>query len=517
MPRGQRFLGPAMESTGVLVSYTYGEGRLSESYGSSGILIDHNWILTHGSLMKPAIFRNTSILNFVDLLTPGEIIEIPENISCQLNFQISEDRASDPEEPQDIHQAEGCAVAAWKCPLLKDTLENVFLTWSFDKLSESNRILLPVFLLVQLQDIQGNGSTVREVLERLHSILVTPGRGQNIEVQATPFGNPVFIHSVARGVVSNIIGSHKSVILTDANAVPGCEGGPVYMIRNNSEKILCGMVIAPLSWCRGEWVDYTFVANLKPSLERILENHGTQELIEKDSKEQDSKLAVLLDKSVLVVKCGAGWGSGILLDKKTGTILTCSHVVKEAPRSRIKVLHRSNCEKGGGTSTWARLIYRTPDGKPYDVAVLKVDPGEISPTLVDIAIGTDPVQRGDAAATAGFPFFSSNLPTVSRGNVSKCLSCMIQTTCCVQSGTSGGPVVRWPTGEMLGMIVCNAISSSNSALYTRLNMAIPVSVLKGPLDEYIRTGDVRVLECLESDDPTVRQTWSLYVVPVSKI
>lgn len=31
-----------------------------------------------------------------------------------------------------------------------------------------------------------------------------------------------------------------------------------------------GMVIAPLSWCRGEWVDYTFAANLAPCMLNIL-------------------------------------------------------------------------------------------------------------------------------------------------------------------------------------------------------------------------------------------------------
>jgi len=31
------------------------------------------------------------------------------------------------------------------------------------------------------------------------------------------------------------------------------------------------MVIAPLSWCRGEWVDYTFAANLAPCLFDILQ------------------------------------------------------------------------------------------------------------------------------------------------------------------------------------------------------------------------------------------------------
>lgn len=36
------------------------------------------------------------------------------------------------------------------------------------------------------------------------------------------------------------------------------------------------MVIAPLSWCREEWVDYTFGANLAPCLISILEKNGSR-------------------------------------------------------------------------------------------------------------------------------------------------------------------------------------------------------------------------------------------------
>jgi len=38
----------------------------------------------------------------------------------------------------------------------------------------------------------------------------------------------------------------------------------------SKHRIISGMVIAPLSWCRGEWVDYTFAANLMPCVLNIL-------------------------------------------------------------------------------------------------------------------------------------------------------------------------------------------------------------------------------------------------------
>ena len=33
-------------------------------------------------------------------------------------------------------------------------------------------------------------------------------------------------------------------------------------------------MVAVLSWCRGEWVDYTFAANLQPCLARVLGKDG---------------------------------------------------------------------------------------------------------------------------------------------------------------------------------------------------------------------------------------------------
>lgn len=40
------------------------------------------------------------------------------------------------------------------------------------------------------------------------------------------------------------------------------------------------MVIAPLSWCRGEWVDYTFAANLAPCLLGILRKNSCPSIMD---------------------------------------------------------------------------------------------------------------------------------------------------------------------------------------------------------------------------------------------
>jgi len=97
------------------------------------------------------------------------------------------------------------------------------------------------------------------------------------------------------------------------------------------------------------------------------------------------------------------------------------------------------------------------------------------------------VLAGEPVVSVGFPFSSSIRPTISAGVVSKSMDCALLTTCCVQSGTSGGPIVSRVTGEMLGMIVCNMVSSDDTVLYPRINLAVPAAMLSGPLREYLRT------------------------------
>lgn len=139
-----------------------------------------------------------------------------------------------------MSEAYGRVWGAWRCPLLSETLENLFRGWSYSETSKkSNQDLLTIFLLVRLHnDGELTENELRESAETSLSHLLgmcrpleTPGRGVSLLIESTPFGNPVFIDSISRGIVSNVLGTHDCLMLTDANAVPGCEGGPVYVMR----------------------------------------------------------------------------------------------------------------------------------------------------------------------------------------------------------------------------------------------------------------------------------------------
>ena len=220
--------------TNVLVSYPSSfSGGPRETFGNSGILISDDWVLTHGSLINPMIQKDVRISKFFFNLKTDEFINVPEKIRQDLKFQVMWESSKRADGRKKMEEKEGITVVTWKCSDLQETFDSLFASWSFDKVARTDRCLLPVFLMISLKSSQPAYSIVaaKETLNRfVQQDLANPVRGSITEVESTPFGNPVFIDSVARGVVSNIIGKKRCIILTDANSVPGCEGGPVYII-----------------------------------------------------------------------------------------------------------------------------------------------------------------------------------------------------------------------------------------------------------------------------------------------
>lgn len=115
-----------------------------------------------------------------------------------------------------------------------------------------------------------------------------------------------------------------------------------------------GMVIASVDYYHGERVDFTLAANLAPCLQHIIRkealryplitNYVYHEDINGSSMNRNIfyyfltyfrtiKLSFFnigtLYKSVVQIKCGIELSTGILVDKDTGTFLTCSHCIKK--------------------------------------------------------------------------------------------------------------------------------------------------------------------------------------------
>lgn len=165
---------------------------------------------------------------------------MPKKFASELRFRIyrnlEKETSNLSRTNNDMRIQEHCGTiaAVWKCSLLKKTFDEFFETWNFPKSSDYDQLLRPIFLLIRISDFDQSImdiSTIEQVLFRLlDRTLRNPVRGLSVEIESTPFGNPVFIDSIARGVISNVVGDEGCVIMTDAYAFPGGEGGPVYVI-----------------------------------------------------------------------------------------------------------------------------------------------------------------------------------------------------------------------------------------------------------------------------------------------
>ncbi|XP_076640610.1 peroxisomal leader peptide-processing protease-like isoform X2 [Halictus rubicundus] len=508
------------------------------SQGYSGISIANHWVLAHGSILSDKAQRSRKLLDFVDASIPGKVMLLEPRVHGKLfddlTFLIHRNPGSSIES--------GKPLAIWKCPLLSDTIESFFANWNFQNNQRFDRIFLPVFLLIACDTVKSienpanrqfeseltgrgqkggirlesldNGGKVRDILLELAKQSATgrPAKGSTVEILSTPFGNPFFSDTMSRGIVGNLLGMKECLMVIDAAVFPGCQGAPVYFADNRARKTVCGMVIASSCWCHGERIDYTFAINLLPSLNQVLQTRvGRNESLCSTSplllpftrrRNRNDKIGIL-ERSVAIVRCGPNWGTGILLEARTGTFVTCAHVVATAPERKIELVSyiASRTEKSEWSAR-AKLIYKTPANKPYDIAVLKIDIKCTETSMKAIKLANRP-------AVNGFPFCSAGRATISNGIISKSSECMLQTNCCAQSGVSGGPIVRPSSLEMLGMIVCNTVSTNDATAYPRLCMAIPTSIIKETLDNYLRTADPKTLEDLTQHDQITEETWNL--------
>ncbi|XP_078038167.1 peroxisomal leader peptide-processing protease-like isoform X2 [Augochlora pura] len=515
----------AMDVTGsVFISdpATTTDGIIS-SHGYSGISIARHWVLAHGSVLSKNAQRSRQFLNFVGALSPGELtlLEPYGQLFGGVTFLVR--RGSD----SSIEDRVGKPLAIWKCTLLNDTVGSLSRNWNFHTSELFDRVFLPVLLLIACSsatplkttgdqlfesnselaehghrggtDLEDEGE-VRNVLFRLAKELAFAAttKGSMVEIFSTPFGKK------------------ECLMLIDAAVFPGCQGAPVYLTDNRARKTVCGMVIASSCWCRGERIDYTFAINLLPSLNELLQTRvGRNKSLRStcpvpfvQETNRSDKIGIL-ERSIAIVRCGPNWGTGILLDDQTGTFITCAHVVSRAPEMTIELA--SHIAWPHNKSEWtakAKLIYKTPDNKPYDIAVLKMDLKCKETSMKAIKLSDRPVMNGEPILSIGFPFCSSAKATVSNGIISKSSQYMLQTNCYAQSGISGGPIVRSSSLEMVGMIVCNTVSSNQETVYPRLSMAIPTNIFRGPLDNYLRTIDPKTLECLTQRDEIIEKTWN---------
>lgn len=519
-----------MSVEGVIVSYNHTRDQSIVTVAASGILFSKRWVLAHGSMLslleqakeidrlknKPILheeFYNNLPEIYVTCEAPKDETSLPNNTK-QLEL-LSRHRNAEELESHSSYQIRvltGQICHVWKCPILDRCINDILYSWTIghkdgniEEQTDLGKSLLSVFVLIDLEsDVRGL-KTLRPLSELLDLVRPPPDRGSTLEVYSTPFGCEAFLNTVTKGSVCGVLGKRPCLLMTDAATAIGSEGGPVMA---GPQSNLIGMVISSVSWSRGEWVGLSLVAPLITVLTTKLRVAKIERPLTKEASDTLIQLINIIDCGSVLVRCGPTWGTGVYIGG--GHVLTCAHVIASYSTEKVTIYSQ-------GVKETAIVRYKTADQKAYDLALLYTNP-ENWEHLVPIKFAEKPVCKGDNVIAAGFPFFNENhlhdiRPTISAGHVSNVSPTMMQTSCCVQSGFSGGPIYKLTHQshkiELVGVIVCNAQTQDLKACYPFINLAVPVHAFKGFILEYMIHRDKTKLQLMEHNKEIVQSQWKL--------
>lgn len=177
-------------------------------------------------------------------------------------------------------------------------------------------------------------------------------------------------------------------------------------------------------------------------------------------------------------------GSGFVLTAD-GYIATNCHVVAGASSVQVTL--------NDGTTYDATVVGSDVD---YDIAVLKVDPGEtmLKPVVIGSSAG---VNVGESVCTIGNPLgeltFSLTHGIVScvdrEINLDGTPFNMIQVDTAINPGNSGGPLFN-DHGEVVGIVTAKTSSAGNGTAAEGLGFAIPIDDVMNMLKDIMENGQV---------------------------
>lgn len=180
----------------------------------------------------------------------------------------------------------------------------------------------------------------------------------------------------------------------------------------------------------------------------------------------------------------ASSGSGFIITED-GYIVTNYHVISGSNSVSVTL--------DDGTTYDAKVVGGDED---YDIAVLKVDPGDTK--LQPVVLGTSgSLQVGDEVVAIGNPLgeltFSMSEGIVScvnrEINVDGTPFNMIQITAAINEGNSGGPLFNI-YGEVVGIVSAKYSTSSSGNAVEGLGFAIPMDDVLSMIEDIMENGQV---------------------------
>uniref|UniRef100_A0A8C6UUD6 Peroxisomal leader peptide-processing protease n=1 Tax=Neogobius melanostomus TaxID=47308 RepID=A0A8C6UUD6_9GOBI len=349
-------------------------------------------------------------------------------------------------------------------------------------------------------------------------------KGCPVVACGTPFGSlclDLFTSTLSRGIISNLTGQGNAIILTDARCLPGTEGGGLFALESREKVRLIGLVVSPFGWKANEWIGLSLVCSIHLIFRHVIQcarpENPLQDIV---LREKNISMSTTVEGSSLVqhptvclVDSGQFWGSGVLVTPQLA--LTCRHVVNGKATVMLKFHKKDRFADVRGD-----VLFSTQESSPYDLAVVKMRDSVDEAAVPQMS---HCFHTGEPVLVVGYGAMGRSCgPSLTSGVLSKSISTkdqqpvMLQTTCAVQAGTSGGAVVRPHSGELLGIVSSNTKDFATNVTYPHLNFSVPVSVFEKVLEMFYQTEDVSVFKELDTVNEDVRRVWRLQI-PSSKL
>ncbi|XP_044070975.1 peroxisomal leader peptide-processing protease [Siniperca chuatsi] len=343
-------------------------------------------------------------------------------------------------------------------------------------------------------------------------------KGWPVVACGSPFGSlclDLFISTLSRGIISNLAGEDHAVILTDARCLPGTEGGGLFVVKGADNVRLTGLIVSPFGWKANEWIGLTLVCSIHlifRNIVRCMSIHDPLRDVCLHLGEAGLHMSTTAHESkavkyptVCLVDSGQFWGSGVVVTSKL--VVTCRHVVNRKSTVTLKFHHRDRVHDVVGD-----VLFSTIASSPYDFALVQLRDSATEAVVPQMAQSFNP---GDSVVVVGYGGLGRSCgPSLTCGVLSKAISLndqpvMLQTTCTVQAGASGGAVVRKHSGELLGIVSSNTRDLAAKVTYPHLNFSIPVTSFQRLLQHFHQTRDVNVFRVLDTTEEEVRRVWRL--------
>uniref|UniRef100_A0A3Q3WM61 Peroxisomal leader peptide-processing protease n=1 Tax=Mola mola TaxID=94237 RepID=A0A3Q3WM61_MOLML len=342
-------------------------------------------------------------------------------------------------------------------------------------------------------------------------------KGHPVVACGSPFGSlclDLFLSTLSRGIISNLAGEDNAVILTDARCLPGTEGGGLFAMKGADNVRLVGLIVSPFGWKANEWIGLTLVCSVHLVFRSIFRCVSVQDPLREaclhtgGSSLHMSATAhvsqVVQCPTVCLVESGEVWGSGVIV--APWLVVTCRHVklmyeVLILPSTPVVLLN-----------IVGDVLFSTKASSPYDLALVQMRETVTEAVIPQMAQRFNP---GDPLVVVGYGGVGRRCgPSLTCGILSKAISLidqpvMLQTTCAVQAGTSGGAVVHRRSGELLGIVSSNTRDLAANVTYPHLNFSIPVTVFQGLLQRFHHTKDINMFRVLDFPEDEVRRVWRL--------